>query len=205
MMKAKKTRKTPEETRGRILQAAFEEFYLHGFQGGSLNRIVEGAGLTKGAMFHYFEGKSDLGYAVLEEVIRPQMKQRWFDPLTISINPIDDLKQTMQLFAREEIENDRIAHGCPLNNLAQEMAPLDEGFRLRIEKLYVEWRECLEAALERGIKLGKVREDIAPRNVAALIVAALEGMIGTAKNAQSGELLKTAGTAFFGYLDSLKP
>jgi len=41
--------------------------------------------------------------------------------------------------------------------------------------------------------------------VAAFIVAAQAGMIGTAKNSQSLELLKQAGEAFFGYLDSLKP
>jgi len=69
----------------------------------------------------------------------------------------------------------------------------------------VEWRECLEAALARGIKAGKVRKDISRRDVAAFIVAAQAGMIGTAKNAQSGELLKAAGAAFFDYLDTLKP
>ena len=66
------------------------------------------------------------------------------------------------------------------------------------------WRECLEAALSRGIKAGKVRKDISPRNVAAFVVAAQAGIIGTAKNAQSEELMKQAGEALFGYLDSLK-
>src|SRR5262245_37609630 len=110
----------------------------------------------------------------------------------------------MQSFANEAVEKGGIVHGCPLNNLAQEMSPLDEGFRKRIEKVYTEWRECLEAALARGIKMGKVRKDVSPRNVAALIVATLEGMIGTAKNAQSVEPLKQAGAAFFEYLDSRK-
>src|SRR6266566_3876469 len=55
-MKTTGTR-APEDTRRRILKAAFGEFYRNGFQGGSLNRIVEGAGTTKGALFHHFEGK----------------------------------------------------------------------------------------------------------------------------------------------------
>jgi TetR/AcrR family transcriptional regulator, transcriptional repressor for nem operon len=197
--------KAPEDTRGRILKAAFDEFYRNGFQGGSLNRIVEGTGTTKGALFHHFTGKNDLGYAVIEEVVRPQMKARWLDTMASSIDPIADVKRAMQSFAQEAVEKGGIAHGCPLNNLAQEMSPLDEGFRKRIENIYTEWRECLEAALARGIKTGKIRKDISPRNVAALIVAALEGMIGSAKNAQSMELLKQAGAAFFDYLDSLKP
>ena len=197
--------KAPEDTRGRILKAAFEEFYRNGFQGGSLNHIVDAAGTTKGALFHYFAGKNDLGYAVVEEVIRPYMKARWLDTLASSIDPIADLKRAMQSFAREEVAKRGIVNGCPLNNLAQEMSPLDEEFRKRIERVYADWRDGLEAAFTRGMKSGKVRKDISPRNVAALVVAVLEGMIGTAKNAQSAEPLKEAGAAFFEYLDSLKP
>jgi len=197
--------KAPEDTRGRILKAAFEEFYRNGFQGGSLNHIVDAAGTTKGALFHYFAGKNDLGYAVVEEVIRPHMKARWLDTLASSIDPIADLKRAIQSFAQEEVAGRGIVNGCPLNNLAQEMSPLDEEFRKRIERVYTDWRDGLEAAFTRGMKSGKVRKDISPRNVAALVVAVLEGMIGTAKNAQSAEPLKEAGAAFFEYLDSLKP
>jgi TetR/AcrR family transcriptional regulator, transcriptional repressor for nem operon len=202
-MKTTVTR-APEDTRRRILNAAFQEFHRNGFQGGSLNRIVEDAGTTKGALFHHFEGKNDLGYAVVEDVIRPQMKARWLDTLAASIDPVADLKRVMKSFAEEELAKGGIMHGCPLNNLAQEMSPLDEGFRKRIEAVYTEWRECLETAFARGIKSGKLRKNISPRNVAALVVAALEGMIGTAKNAQSIEPLKQAGAAFAEYLDSLK-
>jgi TetR/AcrR family transcriptional repressor of nem operon len=197
--------RTPENTRRKILKAAFDEFYRNGFQGGSINRIVEGAGATKGALFHHFKGKNDLGYAVVEEIIFSDIKERWLDPLADSVDPIAALKKTMRRFAREEDANGRLIQGCPLNNLAQEMAPLDEGFRRRLEKIYSAWREALEAAFARGIKAGTVRKGISPPRVAALVVAALEGIMGTAKNAQSEELLTKAGQGLFDYLDSLKP
>jgi len=203
-MKTTATR-APEDTRRRILKAAFAEFYRHGFQGGSLNRIVDQAGTTKGALFHHFEGKNDLGYAVVEEIIQPRIKALWLDPLADSIDPITDAKQAVRQFIKQEQANGRLAQGCPLNNLAQEMSPLDEGFRIRIEKVYSAWRESLESAFARGIKAGKVRRDISPRNVAAFVVSALAGIIGTAKNSQSEELMKQAGEAFFGYLDCLRP
>ena len=203
-MKTTATR-APEDTRRRILKAAFAEFYRHGFQGGSLNRIVDEAGTTKGALFHHFEGKNDLGYAVVEEIIQPRIKELWLDPLADSIDPITDAKQAVRQFIKQEQANGRLAQGCPLNNLAQEMSPLDEGFRIRIEKVYSAWRESLESAFARGIKAAKVRRDISPRNVAAFVVSALAGIIGTAKNSQSEELMKQAGEAFFGYLDCLRP
>ena len=197
--------RSPENTRRKILKAAFDEFYRNGFQGGSINQIVDRAGTTKGALFHHFSGKNDLGYAVVEEVIQPQMKKRWFDLLADSIDPIADLKRAFQEYRKDEIRSAMLLHGCPLNNLAQEMSPLDDGFRKRIDKVYASWRECLSKAFVRGIKAGKVRKGVSPNKVAAFVVAAQTGMIGTAKNAQSDELLTQAAQALFDYLDSLKP
>jgi len=199
------TNRSPENTRQRILDAAFDEFYKNGFQGGSLNRIVVEARTTKGAVFHHFKGKKDLGYAVVREVIHPRFNQQWSDPLANSTDPITDLKRIFRQGAKRKIADGGLVHGCPLNNLAQEMSPLDEKFRQSLEKIYVAWRETVAAAFARGIKAGKVRKDVSPRKVAAFIVAAQGGMAGTAKNSQNEELLLQTGQALFDYLDSLKP
>src|SRR6266850_3460666 len=203
-MKATKTR-TPENTRGKILQAAFNEFYKNGFQGGSLNRIVDEARTTKGALFHHFKGKKDLGVAVVREVIQPDFKQQWSDPLAHSSDPITDLKRIFRQSAKTKIANGGLVYGCPLNNLAQEMSPLDEKFRQSLEKIYVAWRETMAAAVARGIKAGNVRKDVSPPKVAAFIAAAQAGIAGTAKNTQDEALLLQTSQAFFDYLDSLKP
>jgi AcrR family transcriptional regulator len=60
-----------DERQQRILRAALDEFSTHGFAGASLNRIITEAGLTKGSMYYYFDGKEDL-YA---HVIRAQVEQ----------------------------------------------------------------------------------------------------------------------------------
>jgi len=199
------TKRSPENTRQRILDAAFDEFYKNGFQGGSLNRIVDDAATTKGALFHHFTGKKDLGYAVVREVIHPQFVQHWSDPLADSTDPITDLKRIFRQGAKKKIADGGLVHGCPVNNLAQEMSPLDEKFRKSLEKIYGVWRETVAAAFARGIKAGKVRKDVSPPKVAAFIAAAQAGIAGTAKNAQDKELLLQTSQAFFDYLDSLKP
>jgi TetR/AcrR family transcriptional repressor of nem operon len=200
-----KTMHDPETTRQRILRAAFQEFYRHSFQASGLNRIVEEANLTKGALFHHFASKQELGYAVVEEVIWPECKARWIDPLDQSDDPIKDIKGQLQHVTHEGPLGGNLVQGCPLNNLAQEMSPLDEGFRQRLEKIYVAWRLAVATALGRGIRAGKVRKDVSPSKVAAFIVAALEGIMGTAKNSQNEQLLWEAGDALCDYLDSLRP
>src|ERR1043165_7854721 len=94
-----------EGTRHKILVAAFQEFYRHGFQGGSLNHIVEMAGATKGAVFHYFAGKQELGYAVVDELIGPLLKARWLDPVAGSTNPLPALKRAFRQFVKEDAES----------------------------------------------------------------------------------------------------
>ena len=197
-------KRTPTDTRQKILRAAFAEFHANGFQGGSLNNIVDSADATKGAVFHHFESKNELGYAVVEEVLLPLLKEQWLDPLAGSIDPVADLKQLFRRQIKLAIEGG-VELGCPLNNLAQEMSRLDAGFRKRIENNYRLWRESIAAALTRGQKAAKVRKDVSPRNVAALVVAAQMGIWGTAKNTQSPELMTQLGEALCACLDSLEP
>lgn len=194
-----------DSTRDRILHAAFEEFYRNGFQGGSLNHIAAKSGATKGALFHYFKSKADLGYAIVEEVIQPGGKRRWIDPLNEASDPVEAIKDTFRRNVQEHLANaGAISQGCALNNLAQEMSSLDEGFRKRIERNYELWREALAEALERAKRQGQIKEGVSPREVAALIVACQMGIWGTAKNSQNAELMVQAGEALCDYLDSLK-
>jgi AcrR family transcriptional regulator len=59
--------KLPPEQQQEILRAALEEFAAHGFNGASLNRIIDAAGISKGSMYYYFDGKEDL-YAYVASV-----------------------------------------------------------------------------------------------------------------------------------------
>ena len=189
--------------RQKIVDAAFREFYTHGFQGGSVNRIIEAAETTKGAFFHHFESKNEMGHAVIDEVIGPLMKKRWLAPIEGSIDVIADLQTVVRELIQTDIKSGSYLKGCPLNNLAQEMSPLDENFRKRLDGTYTLWRESLAAALTRGIKLGKIRKKLDPRSTAVFIVAAQMGIWGSAKNSRSAELMQQAGGALCGYLDSL--
>ena len=189
-----------EETRMRIINTAFNEFYRQGFQGASLNRIVDVASTTKGALFHHFSGKSDLGHAVVDEVLYPQVKAVWIDPLNASSQPVEAIEAILQ-HMREECCEDRLCQGCPLNNLAQEMSPLDEAFRLRLERIYREWRGAIEGAFVRGIEAGHIKNSAKPKQIATFMVACFSGTIGTAKNAQDPEIIELSVKALREYLE----
>lgn len=50
----------PEERPQEILDAAFEVFSEKGYRATRLEEVAERAGATKGAIYHYFEGKEEL-------------------------------------------------------------------------------------------------------------------------------------------------
>jgi TetR/AcrR family transcriptional regulator, transcriptional repressor for nem operon len=197
--------RAPEATRRKLLEAAFLEFYANGFQGGSLNHIVEAAGATKGALFHHFDSKQDLGYSVLDDIIGPLLLQRWLNPVAESSDPLTAIEGAFRRYVEEDIASGSCPRGCPLNNLAQEMSPLDEGFHSRINELYRLWRERYAAALERGIAAGTVNPSINPSQVAAAIVAAQMGIWGSGKSSGDPEIMRLAAAGLCSYLESLRP
>jgi AcrR family transcriptional regulator len=195
----------PDLTRDKILRAAFAEFYRNGFQGGSLNQIVDAAGTTKGALFHHFTGgKQQLGYAVVDEIIEPLLLARWLDPLAGSTDPLTDLQAAFRRFVKEDVDSGTWVQGCPLNNLAQEMYPLDEGFRSRIDRLYTVWRKGVATALAQGIEAGTVRQAVVPKAVASMVVAGQMGIWGTGKSSQNKTVMRQAADALCDYLESLR-
>ncbi len=56
----------------RLLNVATRLFARHGFEGTSVQDIVDAAGVTKGAMYHYYGSKDDLLYEVYHQVLTMQ-------------------------------------------------------------------------------------------------------------------------------------
>ncbi|MGH7644676.1 MAG: TetR family transcriptional regulator C-terminal domain-containing protein [Gemmatimonadales bacterium] len=203
--RAKRRVRAPDVTRGKLLAAAFEEIYRRGFQAASLDAILARAGVTKGALYHHFPDKAALGYAVVSEVIKGHLLERWLSALEQS--PEDPLT-ALQGILRERAASltaEEVELGCPLNNLAQEMSPLDERFRRCIAATFAAWRDGFARVLARGQETGTVRRDVEPPKVAAFLVAAAEGSFGLAKCAGSRALLRSNLETLATFLDGLRP
>ncbi len=195
--------KTPDATRLKLLEAAFSEIHRNGFQAASLAQILSDTGLTKGALYHHFPDKKALGLAVIEEAIRPRLSSIMFDPLRDTDRPLSAMQS---LLAAKAAENDPwvVALGCPLNNLIQEMSPIDEEFRLRLNSLFQDWVETVKQSLLRGQASGEVIKSVDASETAFFIVSALEGCIGMSKNTQSVSAFRGCLSQLSRFLESLK-
>lgn len=201
--RSSRVERNPDQTRQRILEAAFMEMYRKGFQGMRLDDVLAATGLTKGALYHHFPNKQALGYAVVDEVIYPTMEAMWVLPLREADDPLDGLVAVIENMPDTK-PPEMIQYGCPLNNLAQEMSPLDEGFRQRLDRLFNLWHDVTRDALERAQRDGRIRGDVNCDDAAVFVMAAMEGCIGVAKNAQSVERLKICNRGLIQFLLSLR-
>ncbi len=176
--------KHADHTRDKILDAAYGEIHRYGFQAASISNILAKTGLTKGALYHHFPAKHDLGLAVVDEIILAGMQAMVFDPLRDSDDPLDTLLNIIE--RKGETANvDSVRLGCPLNNLMQEMSPLDDEFKNRILAVLKRWQDTTADALRRAQGQGRIGRAVDCNAVALFIVSSWEGCIGVSKNMQS--------------------
>jgi len=196
--------RNPQKTRERLLQTAFQEIHAHGFQGMRVDEVLRQSGLPKGAFYHHFGSKTELGYAVVEEQIRPLVHSVWIEPLADMEDPVRDLPRLLDTLS-DRIPPIMYEHGCPLNNLAQEMARQDKGFQQRIAKLFDQWIDTLQAVFKKGKQNGYIRDDVDSRAAARFVIAVIEGCIGVFKVDHSQEQWAACQSQIATYLNTLKP
>lgn len=186
-----------------ILQANYQAMRKHGFQGVRPDKVIVDLGITKGALYHYFPSKKDLGYAVVEEIISPNYLGLYAHLRDSQDNPIDLILDRLHFLLHPANPAD-IQLGCPLNNLMLEMSPLDEGFRLRLSRILNGMHRNLAAGLQLGISRGLIQAETDAEAAAWMILSTVEGAFGLAKSLQDPGVMHQTYLQLSQYLDSLR-
>ena len=192
-----------DQTRDKILNAAYGEIHRSGFQAASITNILADTKLTKGALYHYFPAKRVLGLAVIDEVIQAGFEEMVFRPLREAEHPVEELLDILQRKS-EYLNEMTVKLGCPLNNLMQEMSPLDDEFKERLTRILKTWQTTVRNALVKGQRQHQVKADVDCEAAALFIVAAWEGCWGVAKNMQSIKTFRLCMAQLQVYVTSLK-
>ena len=201
-MPPKKRTRNPEQTRTKILEVAFIEILTSGFQGVSVDQIVEKTGLTKGAFFHHFSTKQELGYALVDETLAQMTLDRWIRPLEQWNNPVEGIIAVLKNII-DTTPNEHIPLGCPLNNLIQEMSSVDAVFRDKLRDVLELWIAGIEKHLKRAKRQGYLKKQINPRSLAEFIVMNHEGAFGMTKSIRDRKVFKSLHASLKTYLESV--
>ena len=89
------------ETRGRILQASARLFALKGYHETTIDDVLTAAEITKGAFFHHFRGREDLGFAVLDWHM--EERRRSLDAIERELPPANEAEPLVREIGRAHV------------------------------------------------------------------------------------------------------
>ena len=178
-------------TKEKILREAQRLIHTNGFRTTSVDAIAKAAGVKKANVFYYFPNKEALGLELLDRMATNLIDRVLAPYFATDRHPTEQIRDNIQGI-RTNLEAFNCQGGCPLGNMALEMADVDEAFRTRLTHFFEAWESVIEGVLKRGLETGVYRETMDPRATASFIVSALEGAILLAKTKRDPEVLAHA-------------
>jgi TetR/AcrR family transcriptional regulator, transcriptional repressor for nem operon len=173
-------------TRAKIVESARRLFNRHGFENVSVKQIMAGAGLTHGAFYGYFKGKSALYTEVLGCFFTdPNWKNRW-EGIEVDLASADFGAQIVRAYlSRQHFED--IENSCPMVALPTDVRRSSRAVKDAFEAIF----HAMVRALERGMSdKGFARRARAPA-IAALCVGGLVVARSMCNEAAADELRET--------------
>jgi AcrR family transcriptional regulator len=164
-------RKLDRETRHRILETAAEEFAARGFEGTSLNQLIDRLGLSKGSFYYYFDDKADLFTTVVDYAWVTVLPVEGLDLTNFGAGTFWPALQSLMREARARV------HQNPwLVGFTRLMYDPPESISVReaLAEKFAEARQWQARLIRRGQDVGAVRTDMPAELLQALLVGADE-------------------------------
>jgi TetR/AcrR family transcriptional regulator, transcriptional repressor for nem operon len=184
---ARRRTNDPEGVKRRLLRAAYRSFVVEGYHATSMHDLKRETGISGGALAHHFPSKKDLALAVLRGEVADVVGETWIAPVLAAPTAREGIQTVFEKIIRE-IEA-RAVSGCPLNNLAHELACQDDDFQAEIDAIFVRWREAIEGKIRADQQSGLLLQFDAA-SLATFVVAAYSGAMAMAKAGQSVQPLR---------------
>tara|TARA_B110000259_G_C14033617_1_gene407968 strand:+ start:2864 stop:3469 length:606 start_codon:yes stop_codon:yes gene_type:complete len=193
-----------EETQKLIIQTAFEMFYHNGFNNTSVPDIMKETNLTKGAFYHHFKNKNDIGIKVIENILSKRIYNGFIAPL--KENKTRKVPDLLLYVFTERIENfteKEKALGCPANNMINEIGCSITAFRDPLRKLMDSWKDALIETIEIGKEKSEIKASVDSNSAATYLICSFEGARGIRKIYEDDALFNSYLKAVKEYIKSI--
>lgn len=158
-------------TRAAILASALEEFGTRGYDGASLRRIAERAGLSHPGLLHHFGSKEELLIAILsarEEEERALMRQ--------DVYTVDGIIEVLTASLSRYQQTPSLARLWAGLSATASADPSHAGHDYVVRR-YRLWTEELTGWLEQAKAVDEVRAEVDTRVAAVAVLALLQGLM----------------------------
>lgn len=170
-----------------ILATAQELFHEYGYTATSLDRIVAGAGITKGSFYYHFESKEALAVEVIEWYRRQGAHELDYAGLEAMASPREALLVLLDRLVQRghrALGHTRVC-GCFFGNFALELSASSEAVRGRVSEVLEGVRIRIAALARSAQAAGELAPDRDCDGLASALLAIAEGAILLDKAEQS--------------------
>lgn len=195
-----------QDTKGRILDTAQSLMLEKGFSGTSIDDILKGAEVTKGAFFHHFRSKADLARSLVERFA--EMDFALFDEWERRANALaDDPYQALLIYIKlfEEWQDNlpEPFAGCLFAVYVYESRVFEDEVNDFISTSLRRWQTYYERKLEAVIASRPPKIEVTAAELAETMVSLLEGAFILARSHREPEIITRQSRMFRGYLKLL--
>ena len=180
---------TKRNTKAELLDHGVQLLLDRGYHSTGIQEVLKAAEVPKGSFYHHFGSKEDFGlraaeqyadagYALLDAMLNDQSKPA--------------LERVRSFFEQifEDWSSGDCRHGCLLGNLGQELADVNEPFRLFIAATMDRWTERIARCLAEAQQDRSLSADADPMMLAHALMDGFEGAALRMKLAKTPEPLE---------------
>ena len=171
--------KAKPAVREALLDAAQRLLLVQGFEATSVDEICAGAGVTKGAFFHYFKNKDKLAKATFERFCRRGAERYQGAAFVKTKDPLERLNGYID-FTISQIQHPT-RDSCLVGVFAQELAPYRPDLRTMCAGMFEQWALDLKTMLDAVKQQYAPRRQVDTRSLAQHFIAVFEGSLILAK------------------------
>ena len=149
-----------------------------GFAGTSLDAILDGVGVTKGAFFHHFRSKQALAHALVErfaEADRALLRRTLERAERLSRDPVQRLLIFVGLLEEDAAALSEPHPGCLFASYCYEAQLFDEAVHGVIGDSLLLWRETLAERIREARAARPTRTEVDADDLADLLTVVAEG------------------------------
>ncbi len=188
------------KTREKLVLSAFELFHRQGYGATGIAQILKQADVKSGSLYYFFPTKEDLLIAVLEwckenlwpELIDPVFN-RVSDPIERIFGILDGYRQMLIMT--------ECTHGCPMGNLALELADSHPRIRKLLAENFDGWRGAIEVCLKDAS--GRFPESVDFQQLSLFVLTTMEGAVMLARTYKSLDAYDAAVSQLRDYIDRM--
>jgi TetR/AcrR family transcriptional repressor of nem operon len=165
--------KANHDTRAKLVAEGLKSMIVNGYDGIGLNAILDAAAVPKGSFYYFFKSKEEFAAAVLE---RHYVELRDVILNDVSVSPLQRLRNYF-----DEVERIHLAEtplgGCLYGVLGQTARARTPQFRAKLAAVFSSWEKQLQGLLKQAQLAGEIDPSINPKDAAAFLIDAYEGML----------------------------